>query len=141
MSSEKAISLCYDLINKLANSIRLNEQDFLRRVIELSSNFFTSFVLEPHWKDVLDTEALVIPYEYVDIFSMSPRKPWLFPPWINLPHKIVAGNELVVHRAILVINPLPGPSGTPTGRHVLGSRPFRIRFSLLNVTTATAGPN
>jgi len=76
-------------------------------------------------------------YEYVDIMCASPRKPWLSPPWINLPHKVVAGNELIVHRAALLINPLPGPGGTPTGRHVLGNRDVRVTFNLLNVTTAT----
>jgi hypothetical protein len=79
-------------------------------------------------------------YEYVDILCMSPRKLGVNPPWINLPHKIVAGNETIRHRALLLINPFPGPGGSPTGRHVLGSRPLRVTFNLLNVTTATALP-
>jgi hypothetical protein len=80
-------------------------------------------------------------YEYVDIMCMSPRKRRLRPPWVNLPHKIVAGGERIVNRAILLINPLPGPGGTPTGRHVLGSRDVRVTFTLMNVTNGTPGPS
>ena len=74
-------------------------------------------------------------YEYVDIMCVSPRKPFIAPPWINLPHKLVAGGELIVHRAMLMVNPLPGPGGTPSGTQVLGSRDCRVTFNLLNVTT------
>lgn len=86
----------------------------------------------------LELGVAISGYEYVDLMCLTPRKPGLFPPWVNLPTKIVAGGELIVHRAILFINPLPGPGGTATGRHVLGSRKLRVTFSLLNVTTATA---
>ena len=47
-------------------------------------------------------------YEYVDIFCASPRKRDLAPPWINLPHKVVAAGERIRHRALLLINPVPG---------------------------------
>lgn len=76
-------------------------------------------------------------YEVVDIMTVSPWKPRLFPPFVNLPQKLVASGELIVHRAILFINPLPGPSSTPTGQMQLGSHGFRITFNLMNVTTAT----
>ena len=79
-------------------------------------------------------------YEYVDIFCHSPQKRNLSPPFITLPHKLVGAGEGIRHRAFLLINPLPGPGGTPSGTMVLGSRPLRIQFSLLNVTTATALP-
>lgn len=79
-------------------------------------------------------------YEYVDIFCMSPRKRDLSPPFITLPHKLVAAGERIFHRALLLINPLPGPMGTPSGTMVLGAHPVRVSFSLMNVTTATAGP-
>jgi len=83
----------------------------------------------------LEAGVTISGYEYVDIMCVSPQKLFISPPWINLPHKIVAGNEWVQHRAILLINPLPGPLGTPTGRHVLGSRDVRITFNLWNITT------
>jgi hypothetical protein len=89
----------------------------------------------------LEEGVVISGYEYVDILCLSPRKLGVNPPWVNLPHKIVAGNETIRHRAILLINPLPGPGGTPTGRHVLGSRDIRVTFNLLNVTTATALPS
>ena len=76
-------------------------------------------------------------YEVVDIMSVSPWKPGLFPPFVNIPHKLVASGELIVHRAVLVINPLPGPGNTPTGQMQLGSHGYRITFNLMNVTTAT----
>ncbi len=78
-------------------------------------------------------------YEYVDIFCHSPRKRDLSPPFTTLPHKLVGAGERIRHRAFLLINPLPGPGGTPSGTMVLGSRPLRVQFSLMNVTTATAG--
>lgn len=73
-------------------------------------------------------------YEVVDIMSISPWKPGLLPPFVNIPHKIVAAGELIVHFAVLFVNPLPGSGGTPTGRMQLGSRDYRVSFNLLNVT-------
>ena len=75
-------------------------------------------------------------YEVVDIATISPWKPGLFPPFVNVPHKLVAPGNLIVHRAVLFVNPAPGPGNTPTGRMQLGNRGFRITFNLVNVTTA-----
>jgi hypothetical protein len=76
-------------------------------------------------------------YEVVDIMTISPWKPGLSPPFVNIPHKLVASGELIVHFALLFVNPLPGPGGTPTGQMQLGGHGYRITFNLLNVTTAT----
>ena len=77
-------------------------------------------------------------YEYVDILCASPIKRDLNPPFTTLPTKIVGAGERIFHRAFLLINPLPGPSNTPSGTMVLGSRPLRVQFSLMNVTTVAA---
>ena len=75
-------------------------------------------------------------YECVDIATISPQKPVIASPFINLPHKVVAAGELIVHRAVLFVNPLPlGPG--PSCTMQLGNRGYRITFNLMNVTTAT----
>jgi hypothetical protein len=80
-------------------------------------------------------------YEYVDIVCATPVKKFkpTSPPYTTHPHKVIGAGEEIRHRAFLLINPLPGPQNTPSGIMVLGDRPLRVQFSLMNVTTVEAG--
>ena len=72
-------------------------------------------------------------YEFWDIFAVGPQQ-LIFPPFTFQPQKIVAGGELVLHVAVLFINPLATPGGGPSATQYLGNRGFRVRFEQIDLT-------
>lgn len=80
-------------------------------------------------------------YVSYDVVSISPLQFIGNPPY--LPHKIVAGGNLMVLQALQWINPrvsIPEGFGVPATTQ-LGGRHLRVRFDQLNLTTGVAGPN
>jgi hypothetical protein len=80
-------------------------------------------------------------YMSFDVVSISPLQFIGNPPY--LPHKIVAGGELMLLQALQWINPrVDIPQGFAIPATVqLGGRHLRVRFDQLNLTTGVAGPN
>jgi len=86
-------------------------------------------------------EVTIGRYVGYDIISISPLQFIGSPPY--LPHKIVAGGELMLLQALQWINPrvsIPEGFGVPATTQ-LGGRHLRVRFDQLNLTTGVAGPS
>lgn len=79
-------------------------------------------------------------YQYWNILSLGPFQA-LGPLGPYRPTKIIAAGELAWMTAIVWINPLPGPGGSVSGTQYLGSRPWRLRFETINLSTVSNGPD
>ncbi|MGH9838851.1 MAG: hypothetical protein ACREEM_08715 [Blastocatellia bacterium] len=79
-------------------------------------------------------------YQYWNIMSLGPFQAF-GPVGPYRPSKIIAAGELAWMSAAVAINPLPGPGGSLPGTTVLGSRPWRLRFETINLSTVSNGPD
>jgi len=79
-------------------------------------------------------------YQYWNILSLGPFQAF-GPVGPYRPSKIIAAGELAWMSAVVWINPLAGPGGSLPGTTVLGSRPWRLRFETINLSTVTNGPD
>ncbi len=79
-------------------------------------------------------------YQYWNVMSLGPFQA-VGPVGPYRPSKIIAAGELAWMAAAVAINPVPGPGGSLPGTTVLGSRPWRIRFESINLSTVSNGPD
>jgi hypothetical protein len=78
-------------------------------------------------------------YQYWNVLTLGPFQAF-GPIGPYRPSKIIAAGELAFMLGVVWVNPAPSPGGGLPGTTVLGSRPYRICFETINLSTVTDGP-